>query len=247
MEPSNRIARAKGLMTMRIGLISDVHGNLSAVQAVAAAFAEEMPLDRIVVAGDHLLGGPRPVEVWQFLQQAGWTLIRGNEDEALLSEEPPDLDALKRYARAYDAQRLWTRQRLGAGLLQQVAALPDQYRLSTPAGTLLVVHSSPRSMLDRAGGVQNHVAEVTAAYSGTDADVIAFGHYHRNFVRPMPFALLVNVASVSIPEDARPLAALTILSAGSDGWVIEQTRVAYDPREEVAAASRNGLPRWQAD
>lgn len=232
---------------MRIGLIADVHGNLSAVQAVAAAFAAEAPLDRIIVAGDHLLGGPRPVEVWQFLQQAGWVLILGNEDEALLREESPDLDALKRYARAYEAQRRWTRQRLGLDLLRQLAALPDRYRLPTPAGTLLVVHSSPRSLHDRAGGVQNRAAEVTAAYAGTDADVIAFGHYHRNFVRPMPFALLVNVASVSIPDDQRPLASFTILSAGSDGWVIEQTRVAYDPREEAAAATRNGLPRWQAD
>jgi predicted phosphodiesterase len=226
-------------------LLSDVHGNLSAVQAVAAAFAAEGPLDYVAAAGDHLLGGPRPVEVWRYLRASGWNLIRGNEDEALLSEEPPDLDPLHRYARAYDAQRRWTRQRLGPELLQQLAALPDSFRLATPAGTLLVVHSSPRSIHDRAGGVQNQAAEVTAAYSGADADLIAFGHYHRNFVRPMPFALLVNVASVSIPEDQRPLASLTILSATADGWVIEQTRVAYDPRDEEAAATRNGLPRWQ--
>jgi putative phosphoesterase len=232
---------------VRIGLLSDIHGNLSALQAVAAKLAAESPLDQIVAAGDHLLGGPRPVEVWRYLHASGWILIRGNEDEALLSEEPPDLDALHRYARAYDAQRRWTRQRLGRDVLLQLAALPDRYRLQTPAGTLLVVHSSPRSMHDRAGGVQNHVAEVTAAYSGADADLIAFGHYHRNFVRPMPFALLVNVASVSIPEDQRPLASLTILSANVDGWVIEQTRVAYDPREEEAAAIHNGLPRWQPD
>jgi len=228
-------------------LLSDVHGNLSALQAVAAALVAEGPLDRVIVAGDHLLGGPRPGEVWHFLRSSGWTLIRGNEDDALLNEQAPNLEALRRYARAYEAQHRWTRQRLGPLVLRQIAALPDRYRLTTPAGTLLVVHSSPRSMHDRAGGILNRAAEVTDAYSGTDADVIAFGHYHRSFVRPMPFALLINVASVSIPEDQRPLAAFTILHADAEGWVVEQSRLPYDPQAERAAALQNGLPRWQPD
>jgi len=241
------VSRAKGPAPVRIGLLSDVHGNLSALQAVAAALAAEGPLDRIIVAGDHVLGGPRPGEVWHFLRTSGWTLIRGNEDEALLSEDAPNLAALGRYARAYDAQRRWTRQRLGPTVLRQIAALPDRYRLTAPAGTLLVVHSSPRSMHDRAGGILNRADEVTAAYQGTDADVIAFGHYHRSFVRPTPFALLINVASVGIPEDQRPLAAFTILNAGAEGWVVEQSRLPYDPQSERAAAVQNGLPPWQAD
>jgi putative phosphoesterase len=232
---------------MRIGLLSDVHGNLSGLQAVAAALEKEAPLDRVVVAGDHLLGGPRPAEVWRFLLDANWSLIRGNEDDALLTEEPPNLEGLRRYARAYDAQRRWTRQRLGPVILRQLAALPDRCRLTTPAGSVLVVHSSPRSMHDRAGSIQNRPDEVTAAYSGTDAGVIAFGHYHRNFVRPMPFALLVNVASVSIPEDHLPLAAYTILHANPSSWVVEQLRVPYDLAAEHAAAAETGLPPWGSD
>ncbi len=232
---------------VRIGLLSDVHGNLTALQAVAAALKQEGPLDQIIVAGDHLLGGPRPIEVWRFLRAAGWTLVRGNEDDALLSDEAPNLEALRRYARAYDAQRRWTRERLGPDVLAQLAALPDRYQGQTPAGTLLVVHSSPRSMHDRAGGILNLASEVQAAYAGTGADVIAFGHYHRSFVRPMPFALLINVASVSIPEDQRPLAAFTVLHARPDGWLVEQSRVPFDPALERAAAVQTGMPPWQAD
>ena len=232
---------------VRIGLLSDVHGNLTALRAVAAALEREGPLDQVIVAGDHLLGGPRPVEVWRFLQAAGWTLIRGNEDEALLSDEAQNLETLHRYARAYDAQRQWARQRLGPDVLAHLATLPDRHLRTTPAGTLLVVHSSPRSMHDRAGGVNNSAAEVHAAYAGTAADVIAFGHYHRSFVRPMPFALLINVASVSIPEYHRPRAAFTVLHARQDGWVIEQMRVPFDNAAERAAAGRTGMPPWQAE
>ena len=90
-------------------------------------------------------------------------------------------------------------------------------------------------------------SEVQAAYAGTGADVIAFGHYHRSFVRPMPFALLINVASVSIPEDQRPLAAFTVLHARPDGWLVEQSRVPFDPALERAAAAQTGMPPWQAD
>lgn len=232
---------------MRIGLLSDVHGNLSALRAVAKALDREGPLDSVVVAGDLLLGGPRPREVWAFLRQKGWTLVRGNEDEALLTEDAAGLEALHRYAQAYDAQRRWARARLGPDILQQLAALPDHYRQPTPAGDLLVVHSSPRSVHDRAGGIQNSAAEVTAVYDGTGASAIAFGHYHRNFVRPMPFALLINIASVAIPEDQRPLASFTILHTNGDTWVVEQSRVPYDAGAERAAAARTGIPAWLPD
>src|SRR5205823_5834661 len=66
---------------MRIGLLSDVHGNLSGLRAVAAALEREGPLDAVVVAGDHLGAGPRPREAWEELNALGWTLVRGNDDE----------------------------------------------------------------------------------------------------------------------------------------------------------------------
>jgi hypothetical protein len=88
---------------------------------------------------------------------------------------------------------------------------------------------------------------VAAAYGGTGAGAIAFGHYHLSFVRPMPFALLINVASVGLPLDGRPLAAYTVLSVVDGGWVVEQRRVPYDPAREAAAGARAGLPPWIPD
>jgi hypothetical protein len=107
-----------------------------------------------------------------------------------------------------------------------------------------VVHASPRGLDDRAGGPHNTAAEIEAAYAGTGASAIAFGHWHQCFVRPAPFALLVNVASVSIPLDGRPLAAYTILTASSDGWIVEQRRVPFDPDEVMRVERERGLPEW---
>ena len=114
-------------------------------------------------------------------------------------------------------------------------------------GDLLVVHASPRSIYDKAGGPHNTAAEATAAYAGTGAAAIAFGHYHVSFVRPMPFALLLNVASVGIPVDRQPLAAYTVLTATADGWIVEQRRVPYDVDEERRVADATGMPRWEPD
>jgi predicted phosphodiesterase len=232
---------------MRIGLLSDVHGNLTALRAVAAALDAAGPLDHVAVAGDLLQGGPRPRETWELLLERAWTLVRGNEDESLGAgriahgEYPPQFRA------AAMAQIAWTRKQLGAEVLARLAALPFEARLHTPAGELLVVHSSPRGTSDRRGGPHNSAAEMMEGYSGSGANAIAFGHYHWSFVRPMPWGLLINVASVGLPIRGDTLAAYTVLTATADGWVVEQRHVAYDLAEEKRVAADSGMPPWEAE
>ncbi|HEY3108886.1 MAG TPA: hypothetical protein VGL23_09045, partial [Chloroflexota bacterium] len=103
----------------------------------------------------------------------------------------------------------------------------------------------PRSIHDQAGGPHNSGDEVAAAYGGTGAAAIAFGHWHGSFVRPTAFALLVNVASVGLRPDRAPLAAYTIIEARPDGFVVQQRLVPYDRREEARAARERGMPVWQ--
>lgn len=238
---------------MRVGLLSDVHGNLSGLRAVAAALQGEGKLDQVVVAGDLLQGGPRPLEVWDLLHRLGWLLVRGNEDDALLDREFAAQQAraaggaAMRHLETYLRQRDWSCTVLDAGdagIAPGLATLPAQLRLPTPAGDLLVVHSSPRGITDRRGAPGNTAAEVAAAYDGTGAAAIAFGHWHQNFVRPAPFGLLINVASVGLPIDGRPLSGYTVLTGTPKGWIVEQRRVPYDPAEEAAAAAAAGMPPW---
>ncbi len=232
---------------MRIALFSDVHGNLAGLRAVAAALEEAGPFDHVVVAGDHLQGGPRPRDVWEFLTSRGWSLIRGNEDDSLVHGDLNDKPRPANFKQAFEAQIAWTRARIGPDILTCLAALPESWRITTPDGDLLVVHASPRAIDDRAGGTHNTAAEVLEAYGGTGAAVIAFGHYHRSFVRTTPFALLINVASVGLPVDRRPLASYTMLTATGEGWIVEQRQAPYDLSEETAAAAQNGMPPWLMD
>jgi|GEM_PF-2161845 len=233
----------------RFALMSDVHGNLSALQAVASRLAQEKAVDYVVVAGDLLQGGAHPREVWDFLTSHPWILLRGNEDDSLFDEgavQKPML-ASHPYRNAFLAGRDWTRARVGKSVLDELATLPTQWRIPTSAGDLLVVHASPRSVDDRAGGPHNTLSEVSEAYGGTGAAAIAFGHYHHHFVRVTPLGLLINVASVGLPVDNRPLACLTILTAGLDEWIVEQHQIPYDPSIEEREAIRRGMPPWVPD
>jgi predicted phosphodiesterase len=232
---------------LRIGLLSDIHGNFSGLRAVADALDAEGPLDNIVVAGDLLQGGPRPREVWDFLIARGWTLIRGNEDESLQTDQPVNYQGAERFRNAFLAGTAWTRGQIDHQILESLANLPDRWRRPTPRGDLLVVHASPRSIVDRAGGVHNTLAEVIEAYGGTGAQAIAFGHFHSGFVRPTPVALLINVASVGLPRDGRALACYTIVTVKHDGGVIEQRQIPYDALEEARVAAERGMPLWTPD
>lgn len=242
---ASRLAAGGWGQAVRIGLLSDTHGNLAGLRAVAAALRREEPLAGVIVAGDLLGGGPRPRQVWEELTASGWTLVRGNDDEALAADclDETTLAPGFRHRRAAAAAHAWTRAALGP-------AVPVDHWVATPAGALLVVHSSPRSLYDNCASPHNPAAAVTAAYAGTGAAAIAFGHYHQSFVRPLPFALLVNVASVGLPVDRLPLAAYTVLTATREGWIVEQQRVPYDLAEESAAAAAAraaGMPAWEPD
>ena len=75
---------------MRIGLFSDVHSNLAGLLAVANEFEREGRMDHVVVAGDHLWGGPRPREVWRLLC-SHWEVFRGTSVRFWLEAEPRPL------------------------------------------------------------------------------------------------------------------------------------------------------------
>jgi predicted phosphodiesterase len=234
---------------MRIGLLSDVHGNLAGLRAVGRALEREGPLDAVVVAGDHLWGGPRPREVWEMLAASGWVLVRGNEDERLVADRADDgpRERWEGYRTALSAFHGWTRAAVGDAVVDLLARLPFEHRLATPAGELLVVHATPRSVHERTADLETPASVLERCYGGTGAAAIAFGHYHRAFVRPTPLALLLDVASVGLPHDGMPLASYTVLTATAGGWAVEQRRLPYDAEEERAAAQSTGMPVWGPD
>src|SRR2546427_10872811 len=121
-----------------IAVISDIHGNLWALEAVLQDLDRLGPL-RVIVAGDLALGGPRPAECVELIRRRGYPAIRGNTDEWLSSAPDAITDAIS-----------WASAQLSDADRRYLAGLPFLWRLPHEAGYLVVVHAPPRSLSDDA-------------------------------------------------------------------------------------------------
>jgi putative phosphoesterase len=159
---------------MRIALFSDVHGNLTALNAVLAALDRHRPLQMLVAAGDHVLARSRPAETWDALMAAGCLCILGNEDARLwdASLEPTQPDSP--WSPLVAVQAPWTAAALGPARLAALRAdTPDDdlARLYGGADARVVCcgHFHTACVREWGGTTLVNVASVSLATDGLPA------------------------------------------------------------------------------
>jgi predicted phosphodiesterase len=223
---------------MRVALVSDVHGNLTALEAVVADLRRTAP-DLVLQGGDLALMGPRPAEVVDRVRDLGWAGVVGNTDELLWRpeeherqlERAPKLSAL--LALIFDAYAPDTRERLGEARIAWLRTLPTEHR----EAELAVVHAQPgdlwRAPLPDAGD-----RELRSVFAPLAAARVGYGHIHRPFARALDGMTVANAGSVGLPWDGDPRAAYLLLDDG----VPEIVRVAYDVEQEARALHAVGHP-----
>lgn len=227
---------------MRIAILSDIHGNLTALEAVLADLRETAP-DLVIHGGDLADGGSRPTEVIDRIRALGWQGVLGNGDEML--SRPESLEEFARHSSAPAA--LWklvrematfTRASLGEERLSWLGELPPV--ISLPG--LAVVHASPETCW-KAPAADATDAGLERAYGPLDRAVVVFGHTHVPAIRRMhgSVKVLVNSGSVGLPFDGDPRSSYLLL----DDDLPQIRRVAYDIEQEVASLARSGLPHAQ--
>jgi predicted phosphodiesterase len=206
-----------------IACFSDVHGNLPALKAVLAACRERGVTD-IFVAGDLLLGGAEPMEVWQELQRAHARCVRGPSDLALGSVEaaalrtgtPEEAERAKEFAR--------TQRAIGDLVRRRLVELPDRIRVPMLDGReLVVVHGSPADPME---GIDHDLDDeaILAMLGGDPADIVVCGATHVPFQRAVQDVHVVNVGSVG-QAPGGGIAHYTIITPAYEGAQIEQTFV----------------------
>ena len=229
----------------RIAALSDVHGNVTALETVLADVAREKP-DHIVVAGDLVLNGPEPAAAVDSLRDAagtGASVIAGNTDVAVA-----DFD----YAAAFPwmtdgvpdaiaAAAEWAHDALGDERVEWLRALPSERRLRTDDDTLvLVCHASPGSQT--AGLDQNLDPSVTIErLARTDARVIICGHTHLPEVRDLGFKVIVNAGSAGYVFDGDPTASWALIEIDEGEVRAEIRRTEFDTLSVANAISERGL------
>jgi predicted phosphodiesterase len=209
---------------MQIAVLADIHGNLPALEAVAADIARLDP-DLVFVAGDFQNRGPNPREVTEFVAKSGWTLLRGNHEDYVIhqSQNSQTQDATE-YYNWLPAR--WTADLTGE-FVDSIRRLPIATTLIGPDQvSIIIAHGSPRSNNE---GFFPTTSEAKAAEMiGDDPPgLLCVGHSHLPFVRRINATLLVNVGAVGFPFDGDRRASFGLLTWDRDRWEVEIRRIEY--------------------
>src|SRR5438309_2141129 len=228
---------------MRVAIVSDIHGNSRAFQAVLADLRQVAP-DLVVHGGDLAAGGAHPADIIDQLRSLGWPGVRGNTDEMLWSPE-----SLAEYAAANPKiERLLamvqetippTLASIGGERLRWLEGLPSLY---SKEGFSLV-HASPDALW-RAPMPNASDDELQTTYASLGAPIVVYGHIHCPYVRRLDRMTVVNTGSVSQSYDGDRRASYLLM----DGESMAIRRVDYDVESEASELSRSGLPHagWMA-
>ncbi|MFL5725447.1 MAG: metallophosphoesterase family protein [Chloroflexota bacterium] len=232
-------------MSARVVVLSDVHGNATALEAVRKALKKEKP-DAVLVAGDLVMNGPEPaaaVDALREMEEAGATIVQGNTDVAVA-----DFD----YSAAFpwftdgvpDAHRAaaeWAHDELGDDRIGWLRRLPSERRVVLEDTMVLVCHASPGSQT-QGFDAQLDPSVVLERVSRTDARVICCGHTHLPDVRDLGWKVIVNDGSAGYIFDGDPTASWAIVEIDGDDVRAELRRTDFDTMTVSNAISARGLP-----
>jgi putative phosphoesterase len=231
----------------RVAVITDLHANLPALQAVLRRI-DELDVDGLYCGGDLVGYGPHPNEVCALIAERAIPTIYGNYDHAIARDLE---DCGCAYVTAHDrelGQRSvdWTLAHTDRASKDFMRALPFDLRFAVGETPVHLVHGSPRKVneylfQDKPARLYERLA------AAEEAAVLVFGHTHKPWMREYGGVLFVNCGSVGKPKDGDPRAAFAVLEAAADRVAARIERVDYDAgavAREVAAA---GLPAEFAD
>lgn len=232
-------------MSARLAVLSDVHGNAAALEAVRKAVKAAKP-DAIVVCGDLVMNGPQPAEAVDALremQAAGAFVTSGNTDIAVA-----DFD----YAAAFpwltdgvpEAFRVaaeWAHDQLGDERLEWLRGLPAERRVRLEDSLLLGCHASPGSQTQGFDTGLDPTVTIERV-ARTDARVICCGHTHLPEIRELGWRMIVNAGSAGYVFDGDPTASWALVTLEAEEVAAEIRRTAFDALAVANDISARGLP-----
>jgi predicted phosphodiesterase len=235
---------------MKIALISDIHANLPALEAVLADI-DRAGVDAIYHIGDLVGYAPWPDETVVLMRARGIAGVAGNYDSTVATRykhcgctyEDPRQEELSHLSFA------WTLEHTSAETKRALGELPFRIDVRLAGGhqsgaTLILVHGTPTLNTvywteDRPDSFCTKMARLAAASSG---DVIAFGHTHKPWHRVVEGVHFVNTGSVGRPKDGDWRAGYVLLTQQGQDVALDFRRVEYDVERAARAIEASTLP-----
>jgi len=213
---------------MKIGLLSDVHANKPALEAVL----DDMPkVDALVHAGDVIGYGPYPRAVIELFHEHDITSIQGNHDRAALGEFHDNFHEIPK------AAAIWTNERLDADEKAYIDSLPVERDLYD--GRVHVAHGAPGKP-----NTYTYPEDFSANLLGEESFLV-LGHTHLQAKAEFENGIVVNPGSVGLPRDGDWRAAYAVLDL--DAGTVDIRRVEYPREETQARLEEYGLPEALID
>jgi putative phosphoesterase len=226
---------------MRVGIISDIHGNIAALEAVLADLKNQN-VKTTYCLGDLVGYAPFPNEVIDRIQRDAIPTIMGNYDDGVGF----DRDECGCAYRDPEEQRLgdlslqWTKKTVTRDRKLFLQSLQAEIRFDADGKRFRLVHGSPRRMNEYLFE-DRPLPSFQRLAATSEAHVLIFGHTHKPYTKRVDGVLFINAGSVGKPKDGDPRACYVVLDTTGDVDV-EFRRVPYDIQAVASAIRRSELP-----
>jgi len=210
----------------KLAVISDIHGNLPALEAVISDL-KNFDVDHVIVPGDVISFGPFSRQTAAIVIKNGWSVIRGNNEYFLIDYKTP---------RAPDewndpiqfAPTAWLDRQFDQKLKTLIASWPDTLNLRfRDAPPIQVFHGTPASPWDSLYWTLTD-EEIEKQLCNTEADYVICGHTHLPMDRQSGRWRIFNPGSVGVPIDGIFSASYMILEGNEQGWKATFRRIPFD-------------------
>jgi putative phosphoesterase len=230
-----------------VAIITDIHGNLPALQATLARI-DELAIERIYCGGDLVGYGPHPNEVVALIAERDIPTIYGNYDHAIARDNH---DCGCAYITPHDRELgqqsvEWTLINTDQASKDWMRELPFDLHFEVGDVPVHLVHGSPRKVNEYL--FEDKPASLYERLAAAETDrLMVFGHTHKPWAHEYGGVLFVNCGSVGKPKDGDPRGAFAILTPSGDGVDVTIERVAYDADAVASEVRAAGLPAEFAD
>lgn len=229
----------------RIAIISDIHGNVPALEAVLADI-EKRDVSAVYCLGDLIGKGPEGAQAIDLCRKVCKVTVQGNWDDGIT--QPSALES--------EVGR-WHRNQLGEAHLAYLAALPNSVDVMMSGRHIRLFHASSESLYKRiypSSSAEEQLAMfANTPFTGTqtkEPEIVGYGDIHVPYLLTFDGKTLFNVGSVGNPLD-EPRAAYALLegtldSTDASAFALQFVRVPYDIEHAVAVAAQSGMPEFTA-
>ena len=236
---------------MKYALISDIHSNLPALEAVLEDIDGREDVSAVYHLGDLVGYAPWPNEVVALIRDRRIPGIAGNYDSTTANDykhcgckaESPRGEELSHMS--YE----WTREHVSAETKLFLGELPFRLDLRPRGGhtsrpQITLVHGTPtlNTLYWTEDRPDSFCAKMAKNAGLKEGDLIAFGHTHKPWHREIEGVHFVNTGSVGKPKDGDPRAGYVLVETGDDGFSVEFARVEYELERSMEGIRESGLP-----